>query len=435
MGTFFSYAMASSIILAVLYLAYRLAISGSATLKLNRAILLSIYGLSAIVPFMAIISTDIWSTGNLALAESGILMTDGMTIATGNAESSNLFNILLAVYLLGTAIVFLFSLGSLISLSRIIRKGEHRKSNGFRIILAYDVKYSPFSIGETIVMSPKDYAESGGLILLHEESHIRLKHYVDLIIAQLFCTFQWFNPAAWLMRSELREVHEFQADASVKNTSGVDIREYQFLLIKKAGGMKFPHLANSLNHSNLKKRIIMMLNKKDTTAGSYLRPLVILPALVAALLVMDIPAVAAVLDGAGNADMAIESREAVTGTVETMTMSAGSATEPIAKTNESVTDIPDVIAEFPGGESEMWKYMMRSLKYPEGFRGKGRVVVRFTVTDKGKITDVTIVRSVNKAADDEAMRVVKSMPDWKPGLKDGKPVNTSYVLPVVFMSE
>ena len=185
-------------------------------------------------------------------------------------------------------------------------------------------------------MSPKDYAESGGLILLHEESHIRLKHYVDLIIAQLFCTFQWFNPAAWLMRSELREVHEFQADASVKNTSGVDIREYQFLLIKKAGGMKYPHLANSLNHSNLKKRIIMMLNKKDKTAGSYLRPLVILPALAAALLVMDIPAVAAVLDGAGNADMAIESREAVTGTVETMMMSAGSATEPIAKTNESV---------------------------------------------------------------------------------------------------
>lgn len=435
MGTVFSYAMASSIILAVLYLAYKLAISGSATLKLNRAILLSIYGLSAIVPFMAIISTDIWSTGNFALAESGILMTDGMTIAAGNAESSNLFNILLAVYLLGTAIVSLFSLSSLISLSRIIRKGEHRKSNGFRIILAYDVKYSPFSIGKTIVMSPKDYAESGGLILLHEESHIRLKHYVDLIIAQLFCTFQWFNPAAWLMRSELREVHEFQADASVKNTSGVDIREYQFLLIKKAGGMKYPHLANSLNHSNLKKRIIMMLNKKDKTAGSYLRPLVILPALAAALLVMDIPAVAAVLDGAGNADMAIESREAVTGTVETMTMSAGSATEPIAKTNESVTDIPDVIAEFPGGESEMWKYMMENLKYPEGFRGKGRVVVRFTVTNKGKITDVTVVRSVNKAADDEAMRVVKSMPDWKPGLKDGKPVNTSYVLPVVFMSE
>ena len=435
MGTVFSYAIASSIILAVLYLAYRLAISGSATLKLNRAILLSIYGLSAIVPFMAIISTDIWSTGNLALAESGILMTDGMTIAAGNAESSNLFNILLAVYLLGTAIVFLFSLSSLISLSRIIRKGEPRKSNGFRIILAYDVKYSPFSIGKTIVMSPKDYAESGGLILLHEESHIRLKHYVDLIIAQLFCTFQWFNPAAWLMRSELREVHEFQADASVKNTSGVDIREYQFLLIKKAGGMKFPHLANSLNHSNLKKRITMMLNKKNKTVASYLRPLVILPALAAAIWVMDIPAVAAVLHGAGNADMAMESHEAVAGTVETMTMSAGTATEPIAKTNESVTDIPDVIAEFPGGESEMWKYMMENLKYPEGFRGKGRVVVRFTVTDKGKITDVTVVRSVNKAADDEAMRVVKSMPDWKPGLKDGKPVNTSYVLPVVFMSE
>lgn len=436
MGTVFSYAMASSIILAVLYLAYKLAISGSATLKLNRAILLSIYGLSAIVPFMAIISTDIWSTDNLALAESGILMTDGMTIAAGNAESSNLFNILLAVYLLGTAIVFLFSLSSLISLSRIVRKGEHRKSSdGYRIVLAYDVKYSPFSIGKTIVMSPKDYAESGGLILLHEESHIRLKHYVDLIIAQLFCTFQWFNPAAWLMRSELREVHEFQADASVKNTSGVDIREYQFLLIKKAGGMKFPHLANSLNHSNLKKRITMMLNKKNQTVASYLRPLVILPALAAAILVMDIPAVAAVLDEAGNAGVAIESLGAVPGSVETVTVSADKVSESVTKTDESVTDEPDVFPVFPGGESEMWRYMVENLEFPEGFSGRGRVVVRFTVTDKGKIKDVTVVRSVNKAADEEAMRVVKSMPDWEPGLKDGKPVNTSFVLPVVFMSE
>ena len=435
MGTIFSYAIFSSIILAILYLAYKLAMSGTATLKLNRVILLSIFVLSAITPILAIILADIWSVGNPALAESGILMTDGMTIAAGNAESSNLFNILLAVYLLGTAIVFLFSLSSLISLSRIIRKGEHRKSNGFRIILAYDVKYSPFSIGKTIVMSPKDYAESGGLILLHEESHIRLKHYVDLIIAQLFCTFQWFNPAAWLMRSELREVHEFQADASVKNTSGVDIREYQFLLIKKAGGMKFPHLANSLNHSNLKKRITMMLNKKNKTVASYLRPLVILPALAAAILVMDIPAVAAVLDEAGNAGVVIESLGAVPGSVETVTVSADKVSESVTKTDESVTDEPDVFPVFPGGESEMWRYMVENLEFPEGFSGRGRVVVRFTVTDKGKIKDVTVVRSVNKAADEEAMRVVKSMPDWEPGLKDGKPVNTSFVLPVVFMSE
>lgn len=436
MGTVFSYAMASSIILAVLYLAYKLAISGSATLKLNRAILLSIYGLSAIVPFMAIILADIWFVDSPALAEAEILKTDGMTIAAGNADSSNLFNILFAVYLFGVTAVFLFSLCSMISLSRIVRKGEHRKSSdGYRIVLADDIKYSPFSIGNIIVMSSKDYAEAGDLILLHEESHIRLRHYVDLIVAQLFCVFQWFNPAAWLMRSELREVHEFQADASVKNTSGVDIREYQFLLIKKASGMKFPHLANSLNHSNLKKRITMMLNKKNKTVASYLRPLVILPALAAAILVMDIPAVAAVLDEAGNAGVAIESLGAVPGSVETVTVSADKVSESVTKTDESVTDEPDVFPVFPGGESEMWRYMVENLEFPEGFSGRGRVVVRFTVTDKGKIKDVTVVRSVNKAADEEAMRVVKSMPDWEPGLKDGKPVNTSFVLPVVFMSE
>ena len=105
-------------------------------------------------------------------------------------------------------------------------------------------------------------------------------------MAQLVAVFQWYNPAAWLMREELKAVHEYQADSGVIS-SGVNPREYQMLLIKKAVGARFPSLANSLNHSKLKKRITMMYNPK-TSASRRLRVLALAPAFAAAVLVTDI---------------------------------------------------------------------------------------------------------------------------------------------------
>lgn len=102
-----------------------------------------------------------------------------------------------------------------------------------------------------------------GRILVHEQAHQRLGHSWDLLLVDLLGCLQWFNPAMWLLRVELRAVHEYEADEQVLRC-GVDAKDYQMLLIKKAVGGRWYSIANSLNHSNLKNRITMMLRKRSS---------------------------------------------------------------------------------------------------------------------------------------------------------------------------
>ncbi|MDE6204653.1 MAG: M56 family metallopeptidase, partial [Duncaniella sp.] len=166
-----------------------------------------------------------------------------------------------------------------------------------------DEGIAPFSVMRVIVMSRCDYDEAGEMIFEHERNHVRLYHWADLLMAQAVAALQWYNPAAWLMREELKAVHEYQADAGVMR-SGLNIKQYQMLLIKKAVGARFPSLANSLNHSKLKKRITMMYNSRTSTTRR-LRALVLVPALGGALLVTNLPAVAEVFDSVADTDLLI----------------------------------------------------------------------------------------------------------------------------------
>lgn len=142
---------------------------------------------------------------------------------------------------------------------------------------------SPFSILDYIVVSQKDMEENGKAILTHELAHIQKRHSLDLIIADIFILLQWFNPGAWLIKRELRYIHEYEADKSVLE-HGIDAKRYQLLLIEKAvGSQRFNSMANSfINHSKLKKRITMML-KENSKSRSKLKCLFILPAAALAL--------------------------------------------------------------------------------------------------------------------------------------------------------
>ena len=111
-----------------------------------------------------------------------------------------------------------------------------------------------------VVISEKDLKENGEEILTHEYAHIRKRHSIDLLIADICIFFQWFNPASWLLKQELQNIHEFEADESVI-AQGIDAKKYQLLLIKKAVGTRLYSMANSFNHSSLKKRITMMLKR------------------------------------------------------------------------------------------------------------------------------------------------------------------------------
>ena len=101
------------------------------------------------------------------------------------------------------------------------------------------------------------------------------------------------------------------------------------------------------------------------------------------------------------------------------------------KVFEKVEDMP----EFPGGEQAMMDFVSKNVVYPKEAQEKGisgRVMVNFIVEKDGSVNEVKIVRGIGGGCDEEAVRVVKAMPKWKPGKEKGKPVRVSYIMPIFF---
>lgn len=102
---------------------------------------------------------------------------------------------------------------------------------------------------------------------------------------------------------------------------------------------------------------------------------------------------------------------------------------------DSVFEVAEVMPEFPGGTQALFKFISENLKYPQNAidgQIEGRVVVQFVVDKAGKVGNIRVVRSVDKMLDQAAIDVVRALPDWKPGMQDGQPVNVRYTLPVSF---
>jgi periplasmic protein TonB len=90
---------------------------------------------------------------------------------------------------------------------------------------------------------------------------------------------------------------------------------------------------------------------------------------------------------------------------------------------------------FPGGDEALLKYIAENTKYPEASKNQkieGRVIVRFCVTAKGGVTMISILKSVNPELDGEAMRVVQTLPTFKPGRQSGRDVPVWYMVPITF---
>ena len=331
--------------------------------------------------------------------------------------------LLIGLYVAGIAVTASLTIATAVRLVRLVRSGQRHEHDGYTLVLLPEGKVAPFSWGRYVVMSTDDYETAGDTVTAHELAHIHHRHCLDLMLAQAVCIFLWYNPAAWLMREELKTVHEYQADDTVL-ASGIDPRTYQMLLIKKAVGTRFQSLANSLNHSKLKKRITMMYKEKNSGLRR-LRGLVLALAPVAAIAVVNIPAVAGCLDG-----MRAASLETADEPVKVVAVGT------IRKDTQNISENkPDVLAQYPGGEGEMFKYLASNIKYPEAAANadhQGRTVVQFTVKTDGSLSDFEIIQSSYPELDAEAIRVISSMPAWTPAQADGKAVASFYTLPIQF---
>ncbi|WP_158712904.1 M56 family metallopeptidase [Parabacteroides pacaensis] len=165
------------------------------------------------------------------------------------------------LYIIGSTICVISFIHSIKCIIKIIHKSVPIKK-GNEIIYIHKENLSPFSWGNCIVMSEADYLHYPEEILTHERVHIRKKHTLDLIFIECILLLHWFNPAVWLLKRELQELHEYEADAGVLK-KGIHATNYQLLLVKKAVGGRYT-LTNSFNHSKIKNRITMMLKEKSS---------------------------------------------------------------------------------------------------------------------------------------------------------------------------
>lgn len=448
LSQFTAFSLVSSLFIIAGMAVYKLLLAQQCQHRFNRMILVGIMTVS-IVALPALLSIPV-SDYTVADIEVGLPIALGTHVDEPTAAPSSHVSLMAVAEMMivsGAVVMLLRLLLATVRIISLIHRGERVRYDSFTLVLVDNPQIAPFSFFRKIVVSRADYERHGEMIATHELAHICSRHWVDLLAAEILLCVQWYNPAAWLLLAQLREVHEYEADKKVI-TSGFDTKKYQYLLLEKAAGVCFQSCANSLNHSKLKNRIAMMYKSKSSP-GRRMRALVMVPAVAAAFAVTQIPAVASALRSmtATETPAPVEAASPAVSIAETPVVSSQetkASTPVVAKPDSKVSKKSDKkqtlaacekMPQFPGGDVALMNYVRDNLKYPEEAMKagvQGRVVVKFVVSADGSVASPEVIRSVSPELDAEAIRVVESMPRWTPGTVDGKPVDAQFTLPVFF---
>jgi beta-lactamase regulating signal transducer with metallopeptidase domain len=187
--------------------------------------------------------------------------------ATQHPFNLSALQLIYYLYLSGLFISILVLLNGFFSILLLLRKAEVRQMDGFKLLIT-DREVPSFAFGHLVMISQRDYDNHRTEILLHEQAHIRLNHFLDLLLLETVKIFHWFNPVIYWLIRDMKEIHEYQADDSTLN-QGIDATQYQLLIIKKGVGSQWFALANSFNQCQIKKRIAMMNKQKTSKAWSW----------------------------------------------------------------------------------------------------------------------------------------------------------------------
>lgn len=418
METFFAYLIKSSVCILFYELFYRLFLRGETFHRLNRMILLMSLVLSLLLPLLDVSGWFSFAGQDGAMPVTELtfslqeLVVDQRTAGLLEHQGIAAWAVIFGVYLAGIILLLLKNLLVFVYLHRLLKRCRQEQTADGQVYYRCPDRMGPFSWLGRVVLSSADDGPLTDCILAHERAHAALGHSFDLLLVELFLCFQWFNPAAWWLKKDLRLVHEYEADRYVL-ASGFDARAYQLLLIRKSVGPKLYNMVHSFNNYSLKKRITMMMKRKSKF-WTQAKSLYVLP------LSGFVLALFACVDGKKptvEESQSVETRE--------MTVKE--------QPDDSVASYVD--PSFPGGDVACMKWLSENVKYPaeaveKGIKGK--VIVQFVVTKDGKITDAEVARSVDPLLDAEALRAIRSMPDWEPAQRDGQNITVKYTLPITF---
>lgn len=405
-----TYAIKSAITLALLYLSMMPILEKENFHRFNRLLVVGSILFSLFLPFMHIPRESMESfVGRV----TNVPVNFSVVVSDSDAsevlpEGWSWVEIATAFYLFGVLVVVLVAIFQTINLMRYMHRGTHFEDGQGNTIVLQTGKVSPFCFFRYIVMSLDDYEHYHWYILTHEQEHIRLHHYVDLLILAVATAAQWFNPFVWILGKELKAIHEYEADEAVIN-HGIDATQYQRFLVQKAVGNRLQLFANNLNRGSLKSRIVMM-NQKKSSSWMKFKALAVIPV---AMLTINVFALDA-----------------------TPAKVKAKRSKPVKSMVRSDKEEVETMPQFPGGQAALMSFLMKNVKYPESAKSakvEGKSIVGFIVKKDGSIEDVVITKSAgSKVLDAEAIRVVKSMPKWRPGIQNGKPVEVQFFVPLIF---
>ncbi len=553
MTNFLQYDLKVGALLALCYLFYRLLMERDTLHHLNRVTLLLSAVMALLLPLCTItVHQTIELTVPTITAAPVSSAVPVAKSATGGAPFDWLSLLgWMAVSGIAARLVFLGT--TYWQLRRLINHSQrYTLSDGTRLAVI-EGSYSPFAWMHTVVLSRSDYEAVDASLLAHEKAHVRLHHSYDIVFVELLTALQWFNPVVWLLRQDLRTLHEYEADAAVLS-QGFDESQYVYLLMRKATGMKaFVSGLGGIGTSQTKRRIRMMIKKKSTRwcwlKGLYIVPIAALSLATTARTVTDYKFIqqpqqpqAATVDNAQQAappagyvgvmviDGKIATREdykallnhkedivakhkmspeeaqqlygerglngawvittknvtsndeKVVCVVDGKEMTMKDLDEQLPKKedidhvdvlgsetarkiygerasdgaiiittkkstagqdDEPVLTVCDQLPQFPGGATEMTKWVMQNVVYPKKAIEAGAqatVQVGFVVEKDGTLTNAEIKKvtgaiGVVACIDElkqEALRLVNKMPRWIPGKQHGETVRVSVCFPVYF---
>ena len=269
MTEFLIYQGKAAIALAVFYMFYRLLLSKETFHRFNRIVLLSTAALSFVLPLCVITLKEVVVVPAMTSTSETFAGDVAETVAMVPEVSEPIWSVILfTLFTLGAMAVLVYVAISIVGIRRIIRNGNSQALENGETLIITETDTAPFSWMKYIVISREDYESGYSQILTHEKAHIALRHSWDILFVDMITALQWFNPAIWMLKADLRALHEFEADDAVLR-SGANIKEYQYLLIRKAVSKSGYSVANSFNHSTLKARITMMLNKKSSRMSAW----------------------------------------------------------------------------------------------------------------------------------------------------------------------
>ena len=460
MATFIIYAIRWAVTLMLLYSLYRLLLQRETFHCLNRAVLLAILVVSPLLPLIPLHTDEPTAMDSVLTRIEEPLMSlssdannaDGPLAAQEdeNAVSGLWVRYCAYIYIVGVAVALTVYMFRLLTLMRVIRRSRRiahpMVPDDVRLML--DMRISqPSSWMHWIFIGPIDLKQNAETVLRHELAHVRMGHSWDVMLSDLTCRLLWCLPFAWMLRQDLVDVHEYQADEAVLQ-GGVTLEDYEHLLVRKAVQTQMLPITNTLHRGALKKRFAMM-HCRRSSRRSRLKLLYLLPALAASLWVSAKGETYTTYLNGKLATLA-EIKALDTSTIAHVDVIHSQKKVYVETVSEPFANV-EQLPQYPGGDAAFNQYMAHHVSYPKVAAENGvvgSVQVQFIVEADGRITHVHAIdapsgetdakvyaygdldKHPSQKEDDEGHRALREaaeelfrgMPPFEPGRQNGKPV-------------